>query len=143
MNDAIDMQKLEENFLLSIQSYKEILDFLNKLDQEVGTATAASLSERNNTLTELQSKATQIDQTVIEQLSKQAKSPESLQPLDDQRRRLVAEILFVNKRVTEKAKAVRSYLSFEMKKMRTGMLAMSGYGQQHQLQQGRIVNRSF
>ena len=116
---------------------------MNKLDQEVGTATAASLSERNNTLTELQSKATQIDQTVIEQLSKQAKSPESLQPLDDQRRRLVAEILFVNKRVTEKAKAVRSYLSFEMKKMRTGMLAMSGYGQQHQLQQGRIVNRSF
>jgi|GEM_PF-733658 len=143
MNEAIDMQKLKENFLLSIQSYKEILDFLNKLDQEVGTASASSLSERNNTLTELQSRATQIDQTLIEQLSKQAKSSEILQPLDDQRRRLVAEILLVNKRVTEKAKAVRSYLSFEMKKMRTGMLAMNGYGQQHQLQQGRIVNRSF
>ena len=143
MNEATDMQKLEKEFLLSIQAYEEIRDFLEKLDREIGIASASGMLDTNNRLTELQRRATLIDRSLIEQLSPQAKPPEKLQSLDERRRYLVAEIILVNKRVTEKAKAVRAYLSYEKKKIRTGFMAMSGYGQQHQLKQGRIVNRSF
>ena len=136
----IDIQKLEADILLSIQSYEAVLKFLQKIEKEIGTASSAALLDLNTSLTDLQAKATLIDQSLSG--GKVEQTPPALLVLDKKRQGLIAEIRRVNKRVTEKAKTVRSYLAFKIKKIRTGHLIMNGYGQYQRPPQGRIVNSS-
>jgi len=136
----LNIQKLEADMLLSIQSYEAVLNFLQKIEREIGTASATSLLDLNGTLNDLQARANCIDQTLQGQQIKQI-TP-ALLDLDNKRMGLIMEIRLTNKRVTEKAKTVRSYIAFKIKRIRTGHLIMNGYGQYHQSSHGRIVNRS-
>jgi len=135
------MQPLEPMLLHSIQQYEGILDCMQKMDTEVGTADPAMLENFSDSLQLLQGEATQYDQILLAQLHRKSSESESIQVLAARREGLLREILSLNKRITEKASRVQSLLAHEMIKLRNGLSAMTGY-RQPQHNQGRIVNGS-
>jgi hypothetical protein len=136
-----DMQQFEAIISQSIAQYEVILNFLQKMDKEIGTASPEELLELSKELAELQNQAATIDQVLLTQFSMLTARPETLQALIDKRHRIMKEILLVNERITEKASGVKSLIAHEMEKLRNGISAMSGYKQQ-QNNQGRIVDRT-
>jgi hypothetical protein len=136
-----DMQQFEAIISQSIVQYEVILNFLQKMDKEIGTAAPEELLEFSKELAELQNQAATIDQVLLTQFSMLTARPETLQALIDKRQRIMKEILLVNERITEKASGVKSLIAYEMEKLRNGISAMSGYKQQ-QNNQGRIVDRT-
>jgi aspartate aminotransferase-like enzyme len=136
-----EMQQIESNLVSSIQFYEDMLALLQKMDTVIGTAPPSVLNELNQSFTKLQNEAMQADTVLIAQLSDTALTG-SLHALDEKRRRLLEEILVINRQVTEKARGVRSFLVAEIAKFHTGLLAMNGYKPQSQ-HQGRIVNSAL
>jgi hypothetical protein len=133
------MEQLEPVLLQSLQQYEHILDFLRKMDAEIGTASPAMVLELGESLADLQNHATQTDQVLLTQLSKQSTQTATMQSLLEKREQRVKDILLLNEQITAKAIGIKSLLGYEMEKMRNGMSALSGYRQQ-QHNQGRIVN---
>lgn len=133
------MQQLRPVLLQSLQQYEGILDFLQKMEEEIGSASPAMVLELSESLADLQSHATQTDQALLAQLNKQSAQTEPIQSLIDKRELLVKEILLLNERITAKAIGIKSLLGHEMETLRHGISALSGYKQQ-QHNQGRIVN---
>lgn len=133
------MQQLEPVLSQSIQQYERILDFLQKMDGEIGTASPAELLELSESLTDVQSQATQTDQVLLRQLSNSSARTETMQLLIEKRERIMKEILLLNERITAKASGVKSLIAHEMGNLRNGISALNGYRQQ-QHNQGRIVN---
>lgn len=135
------MQQVEEILSQSIHQYAEILEFLQKMNKEIGSALPEELLELGESLAHLQHLAAETDQVLLMQLSKHSALAETLQPLLDRREQIMKEILFLNGRISEKASGVKSLIAHEMKKLRTGLSALNGYKQQ-QNNQGRIVDRT-
>ncbi len=136
------MQQFEALLSQSIHEYAEILEFLQKMDEEIGTASPEGLLELGESLAQLQNHAAETDQVLLMQLSKHSALAETMQPLLDRREQIMKEILFLNGRITEKASGVKSLIAHEMEKLRTGLSALNGYKQQ-QNNQGRIVDRAL
>lgn len=136
------MEQLEPVLLQSIQQYERILDFLQKMDGEIGTASPSMVLELSESLAYLQSHATQTDQALFTQLNKQSALTETIQSLLSRRENIVKEILILNERIKAKAIGIKSLLGHEMEKLRNGISALSGYRQQ-QHNQGRIVNSAL
>jgi hypothetical protein len=136
------MEKIEPVLLQSIQQYERILDFLQKMDTEISTAAPSMVLELSESLAYLQGHATQTDQDLLTQLSKQSPLSEAMQSLLNRREYIVKEILILNERIKAKAIGIKSLLGHEMEKMRNGISALSGYRQQ-QHNQGRIVNSTL
>jgi hypothetical protein len=136
------MENLEPVLLQSIQQYERILDFLQKMDMEIGTAAPSMVLELSESLAYLQGHATETDQNLLSQLRKQSALPEAMQSLLSRREYIVKEILTLNERIKAKAIGIKSLLGHEMEKMRSGISALSGYRQQ-QHNQGRIVNSTL
>jgi hypothetical protein len=136
------MKTLEPILIQSIQQYERILDFLQKMDTEIGTAAPSMVLELSESLAYLQSHATQTDKDLLTQLSKQSPLSEAMQSLLNRREYIVKEILTLNERIKAKAIGIKSLLAHEMEKMRNGISALSGYRQQ-QHNQGRIVNSTL
>ncbi len=135
------MQQFEAVLSQSIHQYAEILEFLQKMNKEIGTALPEELLELGESLAHLQSHAAETDQVLLTQFNKHSALAETMQPLLDKRQQIMNEILVLNGRITEKASGVKSLIAHEMEKLRTGLSALSGYKQQ-QNNQGRIVDRS-
>jgi hypothetical protein len=136
------MEKIEPILLQSIHHYERILDFLQEMDVEIGTAAPSMVLELSESLAYLQGHATETDQTLLTQLRKQTALPETIQSLLGRREYLVKEILILNARIKAKAIGIKSLLGHEMEKMRNGISALSGYRQQ-QHNQGHIVNSTL
>jgi hypothetical protein len=136
------MENLEPVLLKSLQQYERILDFLQKMDREIGTATPSMVLELSESLSYLQSHATQTDQVLLMRLKKKPALPEAMQSLLNRREYIVKEILTLNECIKTKAIGIKSLLGHEMEKMRNGISALSGYRQQ-QHNQGRIVNSTL
>jgi len=136
-----EMKQLEPVLSQSIEQYEGILDFMRKMAEGIGTASADELLELNKSLEDLQSQATATDQVLLAQISKNSTLAETMQLLIDKRERILKEILLLNEGMTEKASGVKSLIAHEMAKLRTGISALSGYKQQ-QNHQGRIVDRT-
>lgn len=136
-----EMQQLEPALTLSIQQYEHILDFLRKIDREVGIASSDELLEQSALLADLQNHATQTDQVLLSLLNDHLVPTETIQILLSQRELIIKEILLLNAGITEKASGVKSLIAHEIEKLRNGISAMSGY-KQHQNNQGRIVDRT-
>jgi hypothetical protein len=141
MQKKVGMPQLEPILLQSIEENEGVLDFLRKMEREIGTAPPAQLLEFNALLTDLQGRAIRTDQVLLLQLTDQAAKPEKLQTLIEKRERIIRDILMLNAGITTKALGVKSHLAFELGKLRHGLSAMNGY-KQLQNNQGRIVNRS-
>jgi hypothetical protein len=136
------MENLEPVLIKSIQQYERILDFLQKMDTEIGTAAPSMVLELSESLAYLQGHAMQTDQNLLSQLRKQPALPEAMQSLLNRREYVVKEILILNERIKAKSIGIKSLLGHEMEKMRNGISALSGYRQQQQ-HQGRIVNSTL
>jgi hypothetical protein len=136
------MENIESVLLQSIHQYERILDFLQKMDVEIGTAAPSMVLELSESLAYLQGHATETDQTLLLQLHKQPILPVEVQCLLSRRDYIVKEILALNARIKAKAIGIKSLLGHEMEKMRNGISALSGYRQQ-QYNQGRIINSSL
>jgi hypothetical protein len=136
------MEKIETVLLQSIHQYERILDFLQKMDVEIGTAAPSMVLELSESLAYLQGHATETDQTLLTQLRKQPDLPKAMQSLLSRRENVVKEILILNERIKAKAIGIKSLLGHEMEIMRNGISALSGYRQQ-QHNQGHIVNSTF
>jgi hypothetical protein len=136
------MEKLEPVILQSIKQYEHILDFLQKMDAEIGTASPSMVLELSESLAYLQSHATQTDQHILAQLNNKSILPEAMQSLLKKRENVVQNILILNERIKAKAIGIKSLLGYEMEKMRNGISALSGYRQQ-QHNQGHIVNSTL
>jgi hypothetical protein len=141
MQTKAEIQLLEPVLLQSIQKYEHILDFLQKIDKEIGAASSDDLLELSAFLADIQSHATQTDQVLLTQLSKHSVLTETMQSLLDKREHITKEILVLNEQITAKASRVKSLIAHEMEKLRNGISALSGYKEQ-QHNQGRIVNSS-
>ncbi|MBV5329160.1 MAG: hypothetical protein JZU65_16295 [Chlorobium sp.] len=133
------MQQLEADLLLSIQHYEGLLQFLQKMDLDIGTADPAALQNLNRALQELQEQAVQLDQKIAPQLDAKSLKNATIQKLTKKRELLLKELLLLNQRITAKASGVKSLIAHEIGKLRTGLSAMSGY-RQPQHNQGRITN---
>ena len=136
---TMEMHQLESGLRDSISHYVGILMLLQNIDKGIGTASQDELQNMNTSLAELQGQATQLDQLVVDQLSKESVKTEATRSLLAKRENLVQEILLLNRNITSKAMGVKSLLAHEMGMIRNGLSALSGYKQQ-QLNQGRIVN---
>ncbi len=135
------MQQFEAVLSQSIHQYAEILEFLQKMNKEIGTALPEDLLKLGESLAHLQSHAAETDQVLLTQFNKYSALAETMQPLLDKRQQIMNDILCLNGRIAEKASGVKSLIAHEMEKLRTGLSALSGYKQQ-QNNQGRIVDRT-
>ena len=135
------MPQLEPILSQSMQQYERILDFLQKMDVEVGTADPVALQNFSETLNALQAQAVKIDQVLFTQMDREPIKTETTQICLDKRSLLLKEILFLNERISKKALTVNALIAHEMGKLRNGRTALSGYKPQQQ-HQGRIVNGS-
>lgn len=133
------MQQLERVLSQSIQQYEHILEFMLKMDQEVGSADPEALQNFNDSLNELQQEAMRLDQLLDVRLDQKSTETEPIQSLFAKRLHLLKEILLLNERIVEKGSRVKSLIAHEMGKLRNGLSALSGY-KQPQHHQGRIVN---
>jgi hypothetical protein len=133
------MEQYEQTLMQSIHQYERILDFLQKMDGEIGAAAPSMVLELSESLAYLQGHATETDQVLLSQLRNQQALPKAMQSLLGKRENIVKEILTLNERIKAKAIGIKSLLGHEMEKMRNGISALSGYRQQ-QYNQGRIVN---
>ena len=139
MNRTTEIQELESTLSQSILHYGNILDFLEKIDREIGTASPSELLELSTSLTDLQEIATQTDQVLLTQLSTDSARGDNTQHLIDRREHIVTDILILNEHIAVKSSGVKSLIAHEKSKLRNGISALSGYKQQ-QHNQGRIVN---
>ena len=139
MHRETEIPQLEQTLAKSILQYENILDFLEKIDEEIGTASPSELLDLSTSLTDLQRHATQTDQVLLTQINASSARNENTQHLIDRHECIMKEILLLNEHLTAKASGVKSLLAHEMGKLRNGLSALSGYRQQHN-NQGRIVN---
>jgi hypothetical protein len=139
MHKKTEMQPAETILLQSIQQYERILSFLQKMDTEVGTASPSTVLEFSKILQELQTIASQTDQILLTEISKQSMQTETMESLLRKREYVVKEILALNESIKAKAIGIKSLLGHEMETLRNGISALDGYRQQ-QHNQGRIVN---
>lgn len=133
------MQQFDSVLSQSIHQYERILDFMQKMDDEMGTAETVALQNFSNYLNELQNEAMRLDQ-IIAQFDQKSLKTETMQRLFTQRERLLKEILLLNERIIEKGSRVKSLIAHEMEKFRAGLSALGGYKQQQHQHQGRIIN---
>lgn len=133
--------QLESLLLASIHQYERIHGFLQKMEQDVGTADSDELEAFNQSLQELQAQAINTDQAVNSLLHGKKDSAELVQKLVVQREFLLKEIIDLNKNITTKASGVKSLIAHELSALRSGLSAMNGY-KQLQNNQGRLINRS-
>jgi hypothetical protein len=132
-------QPLESTLLQSIIHYGNILNFLEIMDREIGTASPSELLDLSKSLTNLQGIATQTDLVLLTQLNTDSARDSDIQLLINRREHIVKKILLLNEHIAAKASGVKSLIVNEMGKLRNGLSALSGYRpQQHN--QGRIVN---
>ena len=141
MPTETETQQIEQTLIHSIQEYEHIAIFLQKIDDEIGTASPAQLLEYNDSLTDLQGHATQTDQVLLAHLSAHSEQTETIRALIEKRKRIIRDILTFNDGITAKASGVKSHIAFELGKLRNGISAMNGY-KQMQNNLGQIVNRS-
>ncbi len=134
------MHLLEPGIRDSISLYEKILTLLQDIEKSLGTASGNELQGMSTSLVELQSRATQHDQLIVDQLTRMpAKNSEIVTSLLARRETLMKKILLLNNELTAKATGVKSLLAHEMRTIRSGRSALSGYKQQ-QHNQGRIVD---
>lgn len=133
------MQQLEADLLQSIRHYEGLLQFLQKMDLDIGTADPVALQNLSIALQELQEQAVQLDQKIAPQLDAKSLKNATIQKLTEKRELLLKELLLLNQRITAKASGVKSLIAHEIGKLRTGLSALSGY-RQPQHNQGRITN---
>lgn len=134
-----DMQQLAERLRQSINQYSRIMTLLLQIDRRIGTAPPEDLQEMDRSLAELQSQATEIDQFIPDQLTKESENSETIRSLLDERATIVKDIIRLNGDVTTKAMGVKSILAHEIGTLRSGLSALKGYRKQ-QHNQGRILN---
>ena len=139
MKNQGEMEQLESALLQSVQHYACFLEFLRKMDDEMGTADPVALQNFSVSFQKLHQQAVQFDQSIAAQLNGKSSENESILILTGKRERLLKEILQLNKRITAKASGVKSLIAHEIGRMRTGLSALSGYRQPQQ-NQGRITN---
>lgn len=139
MDTQGEMEQLESTLLQSVQHYACFLEFLRKMDDEMGTADPVALQDFSISFQQLHEQAVQFDRIISAQLNAKSLENESILILSGKRDSLLREILLLNKRVTAKASGVKSLIAHEIGKLRTGLSALSGY-RQPQHNQGRITN---
>ncbi|MDR3630578.1 MAG: hypothetical protein P4L42_09595 [Desulfocapsaceae bacterium] len=143
MNTYNDVERqLESDLALSIQSYKQILGQLEKINKEIGTASPDVIQELNAVLAELQEKVKPLDKSLQMQSNDCTMVTEAMKGLHEKRQYLLGEVLQVNKQIIEKAQGVQTFIVHEMERFHAGLVAMNGY-KQHNQHQGRIVNSSL
>ena len=123
----------------SIHQYERILDWMQQMDTEVGTADADALAHFSDGLQELQGEAAADDQMLMARLASNGSAPESTRMLAARREGLLREILALNQRIIEKTARVQALLGHEIKSLGNGLTALNGY-KQPQHNQGRLVN---
>lgn len=133
------MEQLESTLVQSVQHYAYFLEFLQKMDDEMGTADPVALQNFNISFHQLHEQAMQFDRILSTQLNSKSLENESILILTEKRNSLLREILRLNKRITAKASGVKSLIAHEIGKLRTGLSALSGYRQPQQ-NQGKITN---
>lgn len=142
MDSKIATREITANLLLSIQQYEHMLEYMQGLDKDVGTASPAALLESNETLLKLQKDTSETEQALFAQFTTYCEDADDILPLIATREHLMRDVLFLNQRIRVKATGIRSFITHEMGKLHTGLSAMNGY-RQHQHNQGRIVNSSL
>lgn len=135
------MQPLETMLSRSIQHYRGVLQLLERIDRELGTADPQALAEFSRALELMQTEASPLDREIAAQFQAQPRSGEQIATLAGERNELIGAALAINQRISAKALGVKSLLSHEMGKLRTGLTALSGY-RQPQPHRGRITNCS-
>ena len=133
------VEGVESDFSVSLEQYSRMLETLHIIDREISTAAPERVQELSGILTNLQLETTKTDQLLMMNVPPEPSG--TLRLLIEMRRQILAEILIINKRITTKAKRVKSYIASEKSKLHNGLSAMNGY-RQPQHNQGRIVNRS-
>lgn len=139
MNTEIDVKQVEAKLIQSITQYERILEYMRKLENEVGTASHQALTKSNETLVELQNSAAEFEQDLFLNLLALPDKSASLHVLMDTRQQLLQDILSLNQRIVTKTSQIKSFIAHEIKKLLSGRSAMNGYKQPH-FNQGRIVN---
>ena len=135
------MEKIAAHLLNAINRYSRIREFLEGIEDEIGTASDGLLRKMNEDLADLQSQATEYDQMINSTTGNQQVWPSHIQLLFDQRQQLLQDILKINARITTKAKDIQSLIFHDLQRLGKSQAALSGY-RQYQDRQGRIVNRT-
>ena len=139
METETEMQRAESALLQSVQHYEGVLKFMGQMDQDMGTADPVTLQNFCISLQEFQEQAMQCDRQISALMRGKFLETESIQALTRKRAFLLKEILLLNERITAKATGVKSLLAHELRVLRTGHSALSGYSQSQQ-PRGRITN---
>ncbi len=139
MDTQTEKEQLEASLSQVLQHYESLLKYLQEMDQEMGTASPATLQNFSVSLHEFQEQAMKFDQNVAAHLNEKLLKIESIQILLGKREALLMELLALNTRMTAKAQGVKSLIAHEIGRLHTGLSALSGY-RQPQHNQGRITN---
>ena len=123
----------------AINRYSLIREYLEKIQAEVGTASAGNLQKMGEDLTALQENACQCEQIIGQYLARKQEWPSHIQSLIDQRELLLQEVRQLHSRVTAKAQDLRSLISHDLQRISKSHAALSGY-RLNQAHQGQIVN---
>lgn len=135
----METQQLKEKILQSIHLYEQMLEYMKKLEMEIGTASPAALTKFNATLSEHFTTAEKIEHDLFVQLSTSSDKVDEFKSLIEMRENILKDILLLNQQITSKASGIRSFISHKTKSLQSGFSAMKGYKQAYQ-NQGRIVN---
>ena len=126
----------------SIHQYTVIHNLLLMINKEISTATPERLDALNASLVDIQKKAVELDSLIQEELKSPAMLDQQTQSLARTREELVASIIELNKEITVRAVNVKSLLAHEIRTLKNGHSAISGYRTQQE-PQGRLVNRAL
>jgi len=135
----METHQIKETLLQAIHVYEHMLNDMQNLEIEIGTASPATLMKFNESLKEQQDNVEKIEHDLFTQLSNSCNSLGEIDLLIKMREKLMKDILFLNQQITIKASGIRSFMSHEMKRLHSGYTAMKGYKQIHH-NHGRIVN---
>ncbi len=139
MHTTMETQQIKASLIQSIEHYERILEHMQILNREIGTAPSLALLKLNETLVDLQKDTSPLEESLAIQLSKHPDKSKEIHHLFAKREELLKDILFLNQQITEKALGIKSFIAHEIGKLHSGQTAMKGYRQQH-YHQGRIVN---
>jgi hypothetical protein len=136
-----DIQFLTSALNDSIRHYNFVLDFLIDMDRAIAQASDDQLLTMSAILCDLQAQARVIDQRFLPQLNREVAANKILRPLLAAREKVVLEIVGRNKQLNIKAIGLKSLLASELRALRQGQTALSGYKSQ-QYTGGGIVDNS-
>lgn len=135
-----DTHSLARLVHFSVTQYGEMAELLRAL-QQLESNPVGCIEEFNVTFVALQKKARQVDQELLELLSRSDDLDSSVEQDLGRRWKLQADILKMLEQTLPRAMSIKSLLASEIHSLKAGRSALTGYKNHSAENQGKLINK--